>query len=530
MTNNYNLACIVHRQSMTNPGAVALHYQERPLTYRELAERAAQLAGCIRQHVPPALDAAVRPRVGILASRSSDACVAMLGACWAGATYVPIGLKMPEDRILSILSQCNLSAIIADAEGATLLTKNVLAAGTPLIIAPGAQTLPAPQTGVTLVDLGSTTVTQVDAKIPPALMQAQDTAYIIFTSGTTGVPKGVMISAGSAQQFVANVTDLLGFKPTDRTLETCELTFDISMHNMFTTWLVGAALYILPPNQVMKAVDFVRTHALTVWNSVPSLVGVLTQIRALEANVMPTLRLSQFGGEAMTRGLVDAWRLAAPNSTIFNLYGPTEATVYCMEQEVKDPLPMTPGRDYISIGNPLPGCEAAVMNETGDIVADGEYGELAIAGGQLAQGYLNLAELTEARFPTLRGKRWYRTGDRAMRDASGAFHCVGRIDNQVKVLGHRIELEEIEAHLRRVTGVEVVCVAAWPVIDGVAQGLVAFIGTESVNKKQIKASLKNGLPTYMIPNRIVAQKNMPFNQSGKVDRRACLGILERESS
>ena len=360
-------------------------------------------------------------------------------------------------------------------------------------------------------------------------MHADDTAYIIFTSGTTGVPKGVMISAGSAQQFLTVVTDLLGFKSSDRTLETCELTFDISMHNMFTTWLVGASLHILPSSDVTKAVEFVRAHQLTVWNSVPSLAGVLNQFGALQANAMPTLRLSQFGGEALTRGLVQAWRLTAPDSAIYNLYGPTEATVYCVQQEVTEPLPVTPGRDYISIGRPLAGCEAAVLDEAGNVVADGEFGELAIAGGQLAQGYLNLEALTAARFPTLRGMRWYLTGDRAMRDASGALHCVGRIDNQVKVSGYRVELEEIEAHLRNLTGIEVVCVVAWPIIASAAAGLVAFIGAESINKKEIKSALRTLLPPYMVPSRIVAQKNMPFNQSGKVDRRACLASLERES-
>jgi acyl-coenzyme A synthetase/AMP-(fatty) acid ligase len=227
-------------------------------------------------------------------------------------------------------------------------------------------------------------------------------------------------------------------------------------------------------------------------------------------------------------GVVAAWQAAAPNSAIFNLYGPTEATVFCLAQS--GDLPLTPGRDVVAIGRPLPGSEAAVLDPQGRPVADGTPGELAIAGLQLAAGYLGAPTLTAARFPDYDGQRWYLTGDQAIRDASGTFHCLGRIDNQVKIHGYRVELEEIDAHLRIVTGAAVVGSVAWPCVDGTPRGIVSIIGAGSADSEQIIAALKQRIPAYMVPSRVIAQENLPLNQSGKVDRKALLAWLDREAA
>jgi len=362
----------------------------------------------------------------------------------------------------------------------------------------------------------------------PARIEASDTAYIIFTSGTTGVPKGVMISAGSIRKFIAMISERLQLTRHDRALETCELSFDVSMHNMFSTWEAGASLHILPATQVMDAVNFAREHQLSVWNSVPSLAGMLRQIKALRAGVLPQLRLTVFGGEALPEAVVAAWRIAAPNSRVHNLYGPTEVTVYCFGQLVGNPTPLTPGRDVVQIGTPLPGNDAVIFDEYGQVVADGTPGQLAITGVQLADGYLDAPDLTAQRFVTRLGKRWYLTGDLAIRDQTGAFHYLGRMDNQVKVLGHRIELEEIDAHLRVVANADLVGSLAWPLVGGSALGIVAFVGAKNIDADQIVKDLRQRLPSYMVPNAVLALENMPLNQSGKVDRRALQHYLVKK--
>jgi non-ribosomal peptide synthetase component F len=325
------------------------------------------------------------------------------------------------------------------------------------------------------------------------------------------------------------VTRWLGLSADDRALETCELSFDFSVHNMFSTWESGACLHILPANQVMNAVRYVQEAQLTVWNSVPSLAGMLRQIGALKPGSLSSLRKTVFGGEPLTQSLVRHWRDAAPNSEVANLYGPTEATVFCLAQNTQAPDSFSRDREVAAIGAPLPGIEAGIVDPEGRFLAPSTTGELVIAGDQLAQGYLGAPALTETRFPMLQGQRWYRTGDLAFQDPSGVFHCLGRIDHQIKILGYRVELEEIEAHLRAVSETEMVAAVAWPHENGSPTGIVGFVGTATVNDQQIIKLLRQRIPSYMVPRQIITMNNLPINSSGKIDRNALQQILHQRS-
>ena len=519
MADNFNLASAVWLHSRVTPHATAIAHQNQTLSYEQYACRARDLAERLARS-PDWQERSAKPlKVGILGSRGIDACVAMLGACWAGAAYVPIGLKLPQERILAILAACELTAIIADEEGAKLLTDAVLAACPPILIRAdqilAADNIDQPLTG------------QLSE---PVHVAADDLAYLIFTSGTTGVPKGVMISAGSAQNYVKTIVKKLGLQATDRALETCDLSFDFSVHNMFATWQAGAALHILPATLVMNAVKFARNAQLTVWNSVPSLAGMLQQIKALQHGCLPDLRITVFGGEALPQTAALQWQDAAPNTKIFNLYGPTEATVFCLAQVFSCDAAITAGRDFVAIGTPFGGCQAIVVDSEGAEVPDGMTGELAIGGVQLALGYLGQPQLTTQKFPVLNGKRWYLTGDFAVRDPSGVFHCLGRIDNQIKVSGYRIELEEIDAALRQVSGRDLVGTVAWPIVDGAPKGIVGFVAGSPIDHAELTAALKQKLPPYMVPNLVIALEIIPLNSSGKVDRRALTDFLKIEST
>ena len=173
----------------------------------------------------------------------------------------------------------------------------------------------------------------------------------------------------------------------------------------------------------------------------------------------------------------------------------------------------------------MPGLEAAVVDESLAFLPGGKEGQLAISGGQLAKGYYNEPEMTLRRFPTIDGKTWYLTGDLARQDERGVYHHLGRIDHQVKILGQRVELEEIEAHLRSITESENVAAVAWPIQDGMASGIVAFTSGVSSSPEELLALLRLKLPLYMVPRRIVQLDALPLNPSGKIDRKALTRFL-----
>lgn len=524
---NHNLALTLYHHSIETPEAIAICCDGRSLTYADLAQRAARLAHFLRESPEWGINGGHPPRIGVLAPQSIEAYVALLGTCWAGGTYVPISISAPPERIAEILARCCLAAIVVDTQGAALLARELLHVCPPLVVAPDPQALSALSGGA--VKVVSTDALPSARVSEPKHVGAGHPAYIIFTSGTTGTPKGVVIPAGAVHHYIDSISAILGLTSDDRVLETAELSFDASVHNMFSTWEAGASLYVLPKHQAMNAVKRAVEARLTVWNSVPSLVGMLRQLKSLRPGVLPDIRIAAFGGEQLSAGIVDAWRVAAPNSTIHNLYGPTETTVYCLNEVVGKPTPLTPGRDVVAIGRPLPGNLAAVFSETGAMLADGESGELGIGGPQLAIGYLDAPELTAQRFPTRAGARWYLTGDRVVRNASGTLHYLGRVDNQVKVLGHRVELEEVEAHLRIVAGADLVGAVGWPSDVDATRGIVAFVAGDAVDTAKVRRDLARRLPAYMVPSRVIALPGMPLNRNGKVDRHALLDLLERGS-
>lgn len=523
MCANLNPAYAVYHYQVSQPDAIAVAGPRKSLTYQQLAEQASTLALSLSASRRNLGQLHEKPfRVGILASRSEAACVAVLAACWAGATYVPIGTRQPSARLRAMLEQCHFAAIITDDAGIKMLSPQVRAACPAVVLHAGRRDcVPEDHADVNAIeDLPQAGIMQ------PAAMAESDIAYIIFTSGTTGVPKGVMVSTRAFRHYLTTIGDYLRLRPDDRVIETCELSFDFSMHNMFSTWEAGAALHILPATMVMNAVRFVRDARITVWNSVPSLAAMLKQVKALKPASLSSLRVTVFGGEQLTATTVEAWREAAPNSRIINLYGPTEATVFCVAQTVEAPFPLVPGRDVIAIGQPLAGNSALVVDNDGNALPPGVPGELAITGIQLADGYLGALQLTNERFPTWDNKRCYRTGDLAVFGDDGLLYCLGRLDHQVKVRGHRVELEEIDTHLRLVSGSELVGSIAWPIREGMASGIVSFVVTPLLDPDALLDALQSRLPSYMLPDRIIILEQLPRNASGKVDRQALRRMLE----
>jgi len=520
---SFNLANGFHASSLRLPDNIALSLGTQEFTYSQLCQWVQPVADWVRRNAQVAA-----PRVGILASRSLPTYVGILGTCWAGGTYVPIGTKLPEDRLIQLLHRVRAEALIVDSTGLLQLTPRVLSHCPRLILAPelAASAELQSDAGATIAVQGKDSFSGFDAQGCPVPVGPENLGYIEFTSGTTGVPKGVMISAGAVSRFVATMQARYAFKPSDRIAALAEITFDISVFDMFATWNCGAALLVAPATQLIAPAAFIQRQHATVVFTVPSVAGSMKRMKMLVPGAMTSLRYSLFSGEPLPVISAELWQKAAPNSVVDDLYGPTEATVVCTGQRFAGPENATPNRGVVAIGTPFPEMEVAIVDSALELLPDGEHGELLLAGPQLSSGYFGAEDLTRASFPVLRGKRWYRTGDLAYRDAARILHHLGRIDNQVKVRGLRVELEEVEAHLRDIYVTDAVAAVAWPTEHGSANGIVAFVcGQFGVDDPEIGSRIKDRLPPYMIPSAVHRLDSLPLNANGKVNRKELVTLL-----
>lgn len=505
---NWNLALPFYTTACKWPDKLALNASGEHLSYRDTLQRVASVAEWLRSQ------GAVPKRVGILASRSADACIAILAAAWIGATYVPVNLALPEVGLSGILKRSCLDALIADKEGSQLLTPEVLAACPAMVLA-HRKNIAAPS-APSITDYSN--LNTHAAAVEPVHVDGGAPAYILYTSGSTGVPKGVIVPAGAVEHLLGVLDEKYPLSPDDRVAEPAATSFDISVYNMFATWRAGASLHIVPSNQAWAPAQFIQANQITMWFSVPSVAALMARMRMLTPGAFPSLRQTFFCGEPLLGAVAEKWRKAAPSSTLINMYGPTEATVMCTSEDFGPDCAMT--RDIVAIGRPFAGMKAEVASPDLDWVKDGENGELLLAGPQLALGYLDDAEKTDSKFVTIDDERWYRTGDLARRDHNGILHYLGRIDNQVKIFGYRLELEDVESHLRAATGYESLAALAWPVRDGTASGIIAFIEGFNGKAAEIREAMKARVPIYMVPTEIRSIPRLPMNANGKVDRKA----------
>jgi amino acid adenylation domain-containing protein len=514
---NYNITQPFFESAQKYPDKLALFADGENYTYRELLDRVLRVADWLASG-----DEAAPMRVGILGSRSAEACIGILAAAWVGAAYVPISLKQPEMAVAGLLQRSGLGALIADRTGSQMLTTRVLEAAPPKILA-------------CRTDAPGSAAGQMTSfnELPPAMRHdqpvttcADSIAYILYTSGSTGIPKGVMLPSKGVDHLLKVMEARYPLSPEGRVAETTDITFDLTVYNMFATWRAGASLHVIPPAQAMAPAKFVQEHQITTWLSVPSIAAFMSRMGLLRPGAFPSLKYTFFAGEPLLASVVGAWRTAAPHSIVANLYGPTEATVVCIGQEYSPDCVLT--RDCVATGKPFAGMQAAIASSEKEFASPGEQGELLLAGPQLALGYLDDPEKTATRFVTINGTRWYRTGDRASCDKNGVFHYLGRIDNQVKILGYRVELEEIECHLRDASGCAEAAAVAWPMQSGSATGVVGFIVNYKGSEEDIKAALQQRLPSYMVPTRVHVLSKLPLNNNGKVDRIALTTMLQGE--
>jgi amino acid adenylation domain-containing protein len=514
-------------QSALNPGSAALIVGNRTYSYGDVAAIARRWAACLIEA------AGGRPRrVAVFAYRSEASYLGVLAALFAGAAFVPLNRKFPVERTRAMLEQADVDALIVDNESLPQLHEVLRGLKRPpamLLPATDAVSLARELSGVVLDRRDLAAATPL-AALPP--VAKCDLAYLLFTSGSTGVPSGVPITHGNVRAFLDVNRPRYRLTPADRVTQTFDQTFDLSVFDLFIAWDSGACVCAMQPIEMLAPFKFIEQHKITVWFSVPSAAALLIKRGALKPGSMLTLRWSLFCGEGLPQATAEAWQKAAPNSIVENLYGPTELTIACATYRWKPAnSPDECVNDLVPIGEVYPGLTRMIADGSLGEVAIGDIGELCVAGPQTSPGYWKNTERTAARFferqmPDGRTLWFHRTGD-LVAERNGQLVYLGRRDTQIKVGGHRVELSEIEGVLRRGGSVEAIALP-WP-CENQPDHIVAIVsGAPSLAR--LEAAARQSLPNYMVPRAIHAIGEMPLNANAKIDRRALRTWLAEQST
>ena len=519
-----------HQSAVTFPDRSAVEVNGQVLTYAQLHNKAASLAATLLRHSP----SETPPLTAVFSNRSATAFAAVLGALFRGHGYVPLDRAFPPQRSRFMLRHSRCRSLIVDDQSEPQLEEILADAGDQmLLIFPDRDDVKdLARRWANHIVLGSSDLESPDVWSPPA-SSTNAMAYLLFTSGSTGTPKAVMVSHSNVRHYLNWAVNRYQVTEEDRVSQIIDLGFDLSAHDMFVAWERGACVCCPTQKERFKPSDFINDSRLTMWLSVPSTAVFMRRLGLLKPGKYPRLRLSLFCGEALPAETAKHWALATPNSVMENLYGPTELTIACTAYRwdaARSAVECEHG--IVPIGEPFDGMEALIVDEQLREVKPGAAGELLMTGPQLSLGYWQDEERTARAFVAPPGKDrvYYRTGDRVRRPLAGKpMTYLGRMDNQIKILGQRVELGEVEAVVRAESGVDGVVALGWPINSSGADGIEVFLESEGIDLLQLQNRVASRLPAYMVPRRIHLLPELPVNTNGKFDRQALLRILEAKS-
>ena len=512
------------------PDRPALEVEKQTLTYRELLRRASAIAATLDAHAT----GDGPPLTAIFASRSVASFAGVIATLLRGHGYVPLSNRHPPGRIEYMLRHAGCRTLVVDSESARLLDGVIgnVEHRLVLLLPELEDTSDLKRRHPRHVVLGAHDIVSAGA-YAPRTTSPDSLCYLLFTSGSTGVPKGVMIAHRNVLHFLDFMADRYGVTEEDRLSQTFNLTFDPSVFDMFVAWGRGACVCCPSQKALLNPAKFINDSRLTIWYSVPALGIFMKRLGSLKKGNFPTLRFSLFAGEPLPAEVVTAWAEAAPGSVVENLYGPTELTVTCLYYRWNSTTSAGECfRGVVPIGYPNPGMTLLICDDRLREVPPGETGELLMAGPQVALGYWKDAEKTAGAFvtPPGRDERHYRTGDLVRRPRGpDPILYVGRIDSQLKILGQRVEMGEIEAIIREESGISGVVALGWPLTIGGADGVEVFLEERETDVTALRRRIATRLPDYMLPKKFHFIDRIPLNENGKCDRGALQSILKEKA-
>ncbi len=475
MAHSFDPITLFRRSAQHGPDRDALQLNGATFTYAQLDQWSDRIAASLDSR-------GIRhQRIVLVADKQPECYAAILGILKAGCSYVPLHPDGPTARWEVLIQRCEARYALVWAQHAP----------------PKVEAIP---------------LSAMEGEVGVLPVTREGEAYVLFTSGSTGGPKGVSVSRSNVAAYLEHMLSTYGVNENDRFTQFFALTFDLSVHDLFVCWGACACLCVPGEADQLRAASFVRNAGITTWFSVPSLPLLMQRMRSLAPDSLPSLRLAFFCGEALSWDVARSFAEAAPNARLIDLYGPTECTIAITAFELPRHDPSSTG--IVPIGRPFPAHEALVHD-----------GELWLSGPQVSNGYVNDEASTQKAFVHLphRPERWYRTGDRVAVGAAGELEYLGRIDDQVKVKGYRVEPAEVDALLGPLLGgARSITVA---VQDAGTTRLVTFIDTPA-DIPPLMAHCRLHLPAYMVPEGIIHIDQWPLTAHGKTDRKQLVHLAE----
>ena len=437
-TTMFNFAKKIFEHKFNYPDLVALEIEGRAISYEELVDNAMAIAAMLYEF------GAKGETIGLVGQRKPSSYMGLLGIIFSGCNFTPINPKYNLSKIKSIIDGSKVRILVGDYDDINRLDRSIID-NVEISFFPdkaSAKDNKINFNGLFSINNSNSLLTPVDCA-PTAL------AYVNYTSGSTGLPKGVMVTHRNVESFLNNMHQIYSLDPMFRASQSFGLSFDPSVSDIFFTWMELGTLCVVPEDELLVPSDFIKREEITFWNSVPSIVNFMLKTGNLEPGSFPKLTHSMFCGEQFPIEIAKAWQLAAPNSSIENLYGPTETTIYISRHVHSMPNEKKQYRNgIVPIGLPFPDHSVALIDENNCKIDDSSDGEIVFSGPQLTVGYLNDSEKTDQSFVRFdwdeSNSIWYKTGDLGFINLDGDMECIGRKDNQIKIAGRRIEIGEIE--------------------------------------------------------------------------------------